>query len=147
MATGHNTWILDGRIAFEPELRTTPSGVPVCTLRLCWSKKVGNKESSLFVNAVFWRALAQTAVHYLHKGDLVGVEGEAHGAMRTKQDGSKEYMIEINVDKLVFFPQSGKQAGERVEVTERDAERDAERGAPYGLPAGDMEEVDGDLPF
>lgn len=143
MATGHNTWILDGRIAFEPELRTTPSGVPVCTLRLCWSKKVGNKESSLFVNAVLWRALAQTAVRYLHKGDLVGVEGEAVGSMRKKQDGSSEYVIENKVDKLVFFLQSGKQVGERVEVTERDAEL----GAPYGLPAGDMEEVDGDLPF
>lgn len=143
MATGHNIWILDGRIAFEPELRTTPNGVPVCTLRLCWSKKVGNKEASLYVDAVLWRSLAQVAARYLHKGDLVGVEGEAVGSMRKKQDGSSAYVIEIKVGTLVFFPQSGKQAGERVEVTERDAEM----GAPYGLPAGDMEEVDGDLPF
>ena len=108
MATGHNKWILDGRIAYEPELRTTPTGIQVCTLRLCWSKKVGNKETSVFVNAVCWRALAITAARYLHKGDLVGVSGEVSGALKTKQDGRREYVLEINVDDLTFFPQGGK---------------------------------------
>ena len=138
MATGHNTWILDGRLAYEPELRSTPQGHQVCTLRLCWSKKVGSREASVFVNAVCWRALAQTAARYLHKGELVGVEGEATGTMQTKQDGRREYVIEINVDKLVFFPQSGKTAGERVEVTEATAGEYTDADAPP---------IDDTLPF
>lgn len=121
MATGHNTWILDGRIAYEPELRTTPQGIQVCTLRLCWSEKIGVRQSSVFVNAVCWRALGQTAARYLHKGDLVGVEGKVTGSTQTRQDGRQEYVMEINVDKLVFFPQYGKSAGERVELTEQSA--------------------------
>lgn len=139
MATGHNTWILDGRLAYEPELRTTPQGIQVCTLRLCWSKKVGNREASVFVNAVCWRSLGQTAARYLHKGDLVGVRGEVVGSMQTKQDGHREYVMEINVDKLVFFPQTGKNAGERVEVTEASA---------AGYPGDeDAPQIDETIPF
>lgn len=139
MATGHNTWILDGRLAYEPELRTTPQGIQVCTLRLCWSKKVGSRKASLFVNAVCWRALTQTAARYLHKGELVGVEGEAIGTMQTKQDGHREYVIEIKVGTLVFFPQTGKHAGERVEITEANA---------AGYPGDeDVPPVDDTLPF
>ena len=131
MATGHNTWILDGRIAFEPELRTTPNGVPVCTLRLCWNKKYAGRESSIYVDAVLWRTLAQNAVRFLHKGDLVGVEGEGVGDMRTYQDGSKHYVISIKADKMVFFAN-----GERKEFAESEpAPSDADLAA------------DGDLPF
>ena len=130
MATGHNTWILDGRIAYEPELRTTPQGIQVCTLRLCWSEKIGARESSVFVNAVCWRALGQTAARYLHKGDLVGVEGKVVGSTQTRQDGRREYVMEINVDKLVFFPQSGKSTGERVELTEANAGEYTDADAP-----------------
>lgn len=130
MATGHNTWILDGRIAYEPELRTTPQGIQVCTLRLCWSEKIGVRQSSVFVNAVCWRALGQTAARYLHKGDLVGVEGKVTGSTQTRQDGRREYVMEINVDKLVFFSQPGKSAGERVELTEANAGEYTDVDAP-----------------
>ena len=133
MATGHNKWILDGRLAWEPELRTTQSGIQVCTLRLCWSKKVGQREVTVYVNAVCWRALAQTAVRYLHKGDLVGVEGEVTGAMKPKKDGTQEYVLEINVDEITFFPN-----GERKEV--------AQEAAGYP-PAGEYDFEGEDTPF
>lgn len=106
MATGHNTWILDGRIAFEPELRTTANGIPICTLRLGWSNNSGGREASVWVNAVCWRNLAQVASRYLTKGALVGVEGEVHGRERSHPDGRRAYELEINVEKLVFFPRS-----------------------------------------
>ena len=143
MATGHNTWILDGRLAYEPELRSTPQGHQVCTLRLCWSEKIGSKENTVFVNAVCWRALAQTAARYLHKGDLVGVTGKVTGKTVTKKDGGREYVMEINVDELTFFPQSGKNTGERVVATEAN-----EQEAPLGYPQH-MEDLpyDDEIPF
>ena len=67
-----------GRLCNDPELRHTPSGVPVCTFRI--ANETGRKDKdgnriTRFVTCVAWRASAEFAAKYLAKARLVVVEG------------------------------------------------------------------------
>ena len=67
-----NRITLMGRLVADPEMRTTPSGVAVATLRLAVdrdfkNKQTGEKETD-FINVVAWRQTAEFVSRYFTKG-------------------------------------------------------------------------------
>ena len=66
-----NKVFIIGRVVETPEIKTTPSGQSVCTLRIAtnrvWNdKQSGQKqEETEFHNVVVWRRLAEIASQYL----------------------------------------------------------------------------------
>ena len=87
-----------GRLCNDPELRHTPSGVPVCTFRI--ANDTGRKDRdgnriTRFVTCVAWRGSAEFAAKYLAKGRLVVVEGELDVREFTDREGVKrrEYSL------------------------------------------------------
>ena len=129
-----------GRLCNDPELRHTPSGVPVCTFRI--ANDTGRKDRdgnriTRCVTCVAWRGSAEFAAKYLAKGRLVVVEGELDVREFTDREGVKRREPEIIVGSIHFA----------------DSKRgdDQQDGAPsnYGT-GGDFEELgsdDRDLPF
>ena len=68
-----NKTVLQGRLARDPELRTTQSGVEVVSLTIAWSEKYKDVESKLFLNCTAWRQTGLFINSYFNKGQEICV--------------------------------------------------------------------------
>ena len=101
-----NKAFLIGNLTRDPELRTLPSGVSVCTFTIAINRKFGNQQGvreADFLNIVAWRQLGETCARYLSKGRKVGVTGSIQTRSYDAQDGSKRYVTEIVADDVEFL--------------------------------------------
>ena len=55
-------------------------------------------------NIVAWRSLAEVCEKYVHKGDLLYIEGKITTRNWEGQDGQKHYITEIVAEVLELFP-------------------------------------------
>lgn len=113
-----NRVLLVGRITRKPELRHTPSGVPVVDLGLAMNETYTTKggeaaESTCFVDVVVWQRQAEVCAQYLKKGSPVCVEGKLQLDEWKSEQGEKRSRIRIRADRVQFMP---KQKEEAVEV-------------------------------
>jgi single-strand DNA-binding protein len=138
-----NKVILIGRLANEPELKWTPSGIPVTTFRLAVERPMssearqsGQEKQADFIDIVAWRQQAEFASNYLGKGRLVSIEGRLHVRQYTAQDGTNRRQVEVVVDQLKSLerPRETTQSTEQFESGHR--EPDAPPSRPEGLGNG-----------
>jgi len=119
-----NRVILVGRMATDPELRYTPSGVAVANFRVAvdrpFTSSQGEKQTD-FINIVTWRQSAQFAADNLRKGRLVGIDGRLQVRSYTTSDGQRRWMTEV--------------VAERVQALDR--AREEERAGAAAGPAGE----------
>lgn len=98
-----NSVNLIGRLCIDPEMKYTPSGVPVMNMRIAVDRKFkdaqGNKQTD-FIDLVLWRQSAEFAAQYLNKGRLVCIEGSLQVREYTAQDGQKRKSVEVSVDSI-----------------------------------------------
>ena len=111
-----NKVILIGRLARDPEVRYTQSGVAVCTFTLAVDRRFAHKDANDgqptadFIPIVTWRKLAEICGNNLAKGRRISVEGRIQVRSYDAQDGSKRYVTEIVADEVEFLD-SRSQAG------------------------------------
>ena len=102
-----NKVILIGRLARDPELRTTAGNVSVATFTLAvsrpYSPQNGGDTGADFISCVVWRRAAENLARYCHKGSQIAVEGRIQTRNYTAQDGTKRYVTEVLVDNLTFL--------------------------------------------
>ena len=111
-----NKVMLIGRLTRDPEMRYTPSGSPVTTFSLA-TNRYGQgadgekKEYTDYHNVVCWnigrRNLAEICGQYLHKGNLVYVEGRLQTRSWEGQDGQKRKTTEVNATDVQFLEPRG----------------------------------------
>ena len=92
-----NVVVLVGRLASDPELKYTPSGLAVTTFRLAVDRRPnseGVKEADFF-SIVTWKQQAEFAANYLNKGRLVAINGRLQARSWVAQDGSKRNTVEV----------------------------------------------------
>lgn len=147
--SGVNKVILLGRLGQDPELRYTPSGVPVCNLSVATSEsfmdKNGQKqESTEWHKIVIWNKLAENCGKYLTKGRQVYLEGKlATRSWDDKESGQKKYITEI-VAQTVQFISDGSQQGARQQHAPQQQGPDVFAQQPYQM--GQTSSLD-DIPF
>ena len=93
-----NSVVLIGRLTKDPELRYTPSGKAVATLRLAVDRGTVNQQGERetdFIDIVVWEKQAETVANYLQKGRLVAVQGRLQIRQYTTQDGQKREKAEV----------------------------------------------------
>jgi single-strand DNA-binding protein len=102
-----NKVILIGRLANDPELKYTPSGIPVTTFRLAVDRPMstearqsGQEKQADFIDIVAWRQQAEFASNYLGKGRLVAIEGRLQIRQYVANDGTNRRVSEVVVDQL-----------------------------------------------
>jgi single-strand DNA-binding protein len=104
-----NRVFLIGNLTRDPELRYTPSGTPVATLRLAVNSSFKDhagqrKEETCFVTIVVWSKQAELCNQYLKKGRSVCVEGRL--IYRSwEQNGNKRSVHEVRADRVQFLGQ------------------------------------------
>jgi len=106
--SGVNKVILVGRLGKDPEVRNLENGASVANFTIATSetykdKTTGDKkEITEWHNIVVWRGLAEIAAKYLHKGDMVYIEGK----LRTRsweKEGVTRYTTEIIGDNMTML--------------------------------------------
>ncbi len=113
-----NKAILIGNLTRDPELRSLPSGIKVCTFSLAtnrvWKDKNGaRQESSDYHNVVVFGRQAETVAQYMKKGSSILVEGRMQTrSWDDKNSGEKKYRTEIVADRTQFGPKGGSATGE-----------------------------------
>lgn len=101
----YNKVIMMGRLVNDPELRTTPQGVNVCSFRIAVDRRFqqkGEEKKSDFFNVVAWRQQAEFVNRYFNKGRLILVEGELTTRNYTDKNGNQATWYEIVADRISF---------------------------------------------
>lgn len=107
MGQSVNKVILVGRMGKDPEVRFTSGGKAVANFSLAtdesYKDRQGNKvQKTEWHNLVVWGPSVEGFVQpYLHKGDLIYVEGKLQTrSWEDKQTGIKKYTTEVNVQDI-----------------------------------------------
>lgn len=102
-----NKVTLIGRLGKDPDVRYLDSGVAVAQFSLATTERGYTAQNGQQIpertewhNLVLWRGLAETAEKYLHKGDLLYVEGKIRSRSYDDQQGIKRTLVEIYVDEM-----------------------------------------------
>ncbi len=116
-----NRALIYGHITRDPELKSLPSGIQVCSFSVAtnrvWKNKDGTKQEAVdYHNVVVFGRQAETVAQYMRKGSSIMVEGRIQTRSWDKPDGSKAYRTEIVADMTQFGPKS--QRSESVEPQE-----------------------------
>ena len=103
----HQTTIIIGNVGRDPELRFTPSGVPVCSFSVAtsrsWTDADGVKqERTTWFRVTAWRKLAEICNQYLAKGRQVMVEGEVDVSAWIN-DGEARATLELTARTVKFL--------------------------------------------
>lgn len=104
---------LIGNLVRDPELRYTPSGIPVArfTIAVNRPQKSGGNASegrspADFIQIVAWRRLAEICGEYLKKGRPVAIEGRLQVRNFKGRDGQERTVAEVVADnmQMLGFP-------------------------------------------
>ncbi|MCX5996718.1 MAG: single-stranded DNA-binding protein [Chloroflexi bacterium] len=107
-----NKILLIGNVGGDPEMRFTPSGVPVTTFSLATNRNISLPDGSVkketeWFRITAWRKQAETCNQFLTKGKLVYVEGSLRTNTWDGKDGQKHTSLEVNADRVLFIDRQG----------------------------------------
>lgn len=149
-----------GRLTQDPELRSTPSGQSVATLRMAtnrvWNDPSGNKKDATeFHTIVAWGRLGEIANQYLKKGGLVMIEGRIQTRTWTDQNNNKKYFTEVVAEGLQLGPRTASaSAGNVISDIKKDKDKDddipiidANDPISSGVGEDEVKIKEEDLPF
>ncbi len=100
--------IIVGNLGRDPEMRYTPSGVPVTTFSVAvnrrWTDQQGQpQEKTTWFRVTAWRKLGELCNQYLSKGRLVLVEGDIDASAWLAQDGQPRAALELTARNVRFL--------------------------------------------
>ena len=141
-----NRVVLVGNLTRDPELRHTPSGMAVCSLRLAVNTRRKDEtgqwvDKPNYFDITVWGNQGERCAQYLSKGRPVGIDGRLEWREWETQEGTKRQAVEVVADTVQFLGSRG----------------DGEGGGGGGgfipnevaTPAGDFPSspTDDDIPF
>ena len=100
-----NMVALMGRLTYEPELRTTPSGVSVLRFQVACDRnyqRSGQDRQADFIDCVAWRQTAEFISRYFHKGSMIAVEGSIQTSSYTDKNGNNRKQVEVVANNVSF---------------------------------------------
>lgn len=108
---------LIGRLTADPELKTTSSGVNVCSFTLAVSRRFNRDETDFFPITV-WREAAVNCNKYLSKGSQVAVSGSVQLRRYEDNNGVKRTAVDVQADEVEFLSARGDSANTSTNNTE-----------------------------
>ncbi|MCL2157779.1 MAG: single-stranded DNA-binding protein [Oscillospiraceae bacterium] len=100
-----NKVILIGNMVADPELKTTPTGVNVCSFRIAVGRrfvKANEPQQTDFLDVVAWRTQAEFVTKYFSKGKPILVCGSIQSRNWQDKEGNKRTTVEIIADEISF---------------------------------------------
>lgn len=151
--SGVNKVILVGRLGKDPEVKNMNNGDKVANFSMAtsetWKDKItgDKKEATEWHNIVLWRGLAEIAGRYLHKGDMIYIEGKLK-TRSWEKEGITRYATEIIADNMTMLStqksnsSGGEYRGDQVQEQYNSRGREETK-----VPPPSSNNVTDDLPF
>jgi single-strand DNA-binding protein len=108
---------LVGNLGRDPEMRYTPSGVPVASFSVATSRKYQTQdgqwqEKTVWFRVTAWRKTAETVSQYLTKGSKVLIIGELEEPRTwVDKDGNTQASLDVTAQTIRFLSARGDNAG------------------------------------
>ena len=108
-ATNINRVIITGNLTRDPELRSLPSGMSVCSLRIASNtrRKDGTTgewvDKPNYFDVTIWGRQGENAAQYLQKGRPVALDGRLEWREWQDQQGNNRQSVEIVADNVQFL--------------------------------------------
>lgn len=139
-----NKVLLEGRLTYNPELRTTPNGVSVLKIQIACDRRYQTKEQekkSDFIDCTAFRNTADFISKYFKKGDPIEVEGFIGTSNYTDKEGNRRKSTSVMIENVSFVTAPAKR--------DDSASVSSENGSTVAAPmSDDFENIDDDdLPF
>jgi single-strand DNA-binding protein len=149
VAANINRVVLVGNLTRDPELRHTPSGMAVCSLRLAVNSRRKDPstgewgEKPNYFDITVWGNQGESCAQYLSKGRPVAVDGRLDWREYEAKDGSgKRQAIEIIADSVQFLGGRGEGEGQSQYIPPSDVAADQSDFVKAGAAT-----ADDDIPF
>ena len=154
-ATNINRVIVTGNLTRDPELRSTPSGMSVCSLRIASNTRRKDNSTGEWVDKpnyfsiTVWGAQGENCARFLAKGRPVAIDGRLEWREWQSQDGGKRESVEIVADAVQFLGGRDDMGGGGAAggfTPRSDVPADASDFAPQPVGAR-SDAADDDIPF
>lgn len=89
-----NSVNITGRLAANPEIKSTQSGKSVCSFRLAVNRP-RVKDKTDWIPCTVWNQSAEYLGKYAHKGNRIGVSGVITSREYEDKDGNKRSVLEV----------------------------------------------------
>ena len=137
-----NKIFLIGNLTRDPEMRTTNSGVSVCTFTVAVNRRRSGAEAGQteadFFRISAWRQLGENCNRFLAKGRKCAVTGTLTLQTYTGNDGQTRSSLEVQADEVEFLTPRSEQTGNS---------QPAAGSAPAARSNEFIQVNDDDLPF
>jgi single-strand DNA-binding protein len=107
-ATNINRVVMTGNLTRDPELRSLPSGMSVCSLRIaCNTRRKGAngewEDKPNYFDVTVWGAQGENCAKFLSKGRPVALDGRLEWREWETQEGQKRQAVDIIADSVQFL--------------------------------------------
>src|SRR5437870_5491950 len=107
-ATNINRVVMTGNLTRDPELRSLPSVMSVCSLRIaCNTRRKGAsgewEDKPNYFDVTVWGAQGENCARYLAKGRPVAIDGRLEWREWESEQGGKRQAIDIIADSVQFL--------------------------------------------
>jgi single-strand DNA-binding protein len=112
-----NRVVLVGRLTRDPELRSLPSGVSVCALRVACSSSRKDAEGEYqeypnFFDVDVYGGSADSVARYMHKGSRIAVDGRLQWREWEGPAQERRQAVSIVADTVQFLDSRGERESE-----------------------------------
>lgn len=102
-----NKCTIIGNLCGDPELRTTQSGISVCSFSVAVNRRKQGQNEADYFRVSAWRQLGENCAKWLIKGKKVCVIGPVSVSMYQGRDGKTYANMEVTADDVEFLSPAG----------------------------------------
>lgn len=108
MARTLNKVMLIGNVGNDPELKHTPSGIPVASFRLATSENRKDRDGNVIEHTdwhtiVAWRGLAEVVQKLVQRGSRIFIEGKLQTRNYEDKSGSRRRVVEVLAETILLL--------------------------------------------
>lgn len=99
-----NSVNLMGRLTADPELKSTQTGIEVCSFMIAINRQVAKDKEKVadFIPCTAWGKTGVFANTYFHRGDMIAIEGSLQSRKYADKEGKNHTAYDVRVDKIHF---------------------------------------------
>lgn len=136
-----------GRLARDPELRTTTSGKSVVSFTIATDrnrKDANGQNQTDWIRMTAWEKTAEFICKYFQKGSMIAIDGRLQSKTYQDKNGNNRTDMEVVVEEVNFV---GAKSASNADSNAQPAARQQPTAQPQTAPQFEDVSDDSDLPF